>query len=177
MPGKKHSVGDRIQALALIEEGIPIGQVVEVSNMLKASIYQLKKTARSRGYDPTVSPHIKEKYVADAPRTGRSKVTSTEDETRIVEHVQKSRQGRKSTCVELGHKFEVSAMIIHRILRANGLRKRKPSWKPGLTDAMKAARYEFAQRHENWLIEDWKNVIWSDETSVVLGHRRGGIRV
>ncbi|KAF7501992.1 hypothetical protein GJ744_001743, partial [Endocarpon pusillum] len=26
-------------------------------------------------------------------------------------------------------------------------------------------------------LEDWKNVIWSDETSVILGQRRGGIRL
>ncbi|KMP01311.1 hypothetical protein CIHG_01600 [Coccidioides immitis H538.4] len=25
--------------------------------------------------------------------------------------------------------------------------------------------------------DDWKNVIWTDETSVVLGHRRGALRV
>jgi hypothetical protein len=49
--------------------------------------------------------------------------------------------------------------------------------KPGLTTAMKEARLQFALRFEHWTLEDWKNVIWSDETSVILGHRRGGIRV
>lgn len=31
--------------------------------------------------------------------------------------------------------------------------------------------------HENWTLEDWKNVIWSDETSVTWGGQRGRIRV
>ncbi len=42
---------------------------------------------------------------------------------------------------------------------------------------MKAARLQFALEHKDWTLEDWKNVIWSDETSVILGHRRGGLRV
>jgi hypothetical protein len=177
MVGKKHTVGDRVQALALIEEGIPIGRVVEVSGMSRASVYRLRKTARSRGFDPQVSPHIKEEHDADAPRVGQPKVITVDDEAHIIEHVQDSRQGRESSCIELGHRFGVSAMTIHRILRSHKLGKRKPSWKPGLTDTMKTARYEFAKRHEHWSLEDWKNVIWSDETSVVLGHRRGGVRV
>ena len=32
-------------------------------------------------------------------------------------------------------------------------------------------------RHKDWTLEDWKNVIWSDETSVVIGMRRGSVRV
>jgi hypothetical protein len=42
---------------------------------------------------------------------------------------------------------------------------------------MKKARYESFQAHGDWTLEDWKNVIWADETSIVLGRRRGGTRV
>jgi len=42
---------------------------------------------------------------------------------------------------------------------------------------MKEARLQFALKYEHWTIEDWKAVIWSDETGVVLGHRRGGYRL
>lgn len=42
---------------------------------------------------------------------------------------------------------------------------------------MKNARYQFALAHQHWTLEDWKNVIFSDETSVLLGQRRGRIRV
>jgi hypothetical protein len=42
---------------------------------------------------------------------------------------------------------------------------------------MKEARYQFALRYQHWTLEDWKAIIWSDETSVILGHRRGGHRV
>ncbi len=42
---------------------------------------------------------------------------------------------------------------------------------------MKEARLQFALRHQHWTLEDWKNVIWTDEASVLLGHRRGALRV
>jgi hypothetical protein len=160
----------------LLEEGVPIARFMEVSGMSKASIYRLQKSALARGYDPKVDPHIKEEYVIDVPRAGRPKVTNEADEANIIHHVQETRAGRESTCAQLGHQFGVSAMTIDRILRAQKMGKRKPSWKPWLTDAMKAARYEFAKTYEHWKLEDWKNVIWSDGTSVVLGHRRGAIR-
>uniref|UniRef100_A0A093UTP7 Uncharacterized protein n=1 Tax=Talaromyces marneffei PM1 TaxID=1077442 RepID=A0A093UTP7_TALMA len=40
-------------------------------------------------------------------------------------------------------------------------------------DKMKQARLAFALEHQHWTLEDFKNIIWTDETSVVLGHRRG----
>ncbi|EQL37278.1 hypothetical protein BDFG_01252 [Blastomyces dermatitidis ATCC 26199] len=42
---------------------------------------------------------------------------------------------------------------------------------------MKKKRLEWCLKHKNWTLEDWKNVIWSDETSVILLHRRGGYRI
>lgn len=42
-------------------------------------------------------------------------------------------------------------------------------WKPNLTPTMKEAKLAFAIKYKDWTIEDWKRVIWTDETSVVLG--------
>jgi hypothetical protein len=39
---------------------------------------------------------------------------------------------------------------------------------------MRAERLAWCLAHERWTLEDWKNVIFSDETSVILLHRRGG---
>ena len=36
---------------------------------------------------------------------------------------------------------------------------------------MKEARLAFALEYEHWTLEDWKNVIWSNETSIILGQR------
>lgn len=36
---------------------------------------------------------------------------------------------------------------------------------------MKTARLAFAIKYRNWTIKDWKQVIWTDEASVVLGQK------
>ena len=50
-------------------------------------------------------------------------------------------------------------MTAWRILHSHGLKKWKPTWKPGLTQAMRDARPQPAKDDENWSLEDWKNVI------------------
>jgi hypothetical protein len=66
---------------------------------------------------------------------------------------------------------------VGRVLKQQGFKWVKTTKKPGLKAAMKEARLAFALKYEHWTLEDWKNVIWSDETSIILGHRRGNDRV
>jgi hypothetical protein len=73
--------------------------------------------------------------------------------------------------------MHLSATIVWRVLREAGYHKTKPTRKPRLTQKMREERYKWALDHKDWTPEDWKNVIWTDETSVVLGHRRGGYKV
>ena len=42
---------------------------------------------------------------------------------------------------------------------------------------MRQERLKWCFAHRDWTLEEWKDVIQSDETSVVLNHRRGGYRV
>ena len=37
---------------------------------------------------------------------------------------------------------------------------------PHLISAYKKARLDFAESHQHWTVEDWKQVIWSDETKI-----------
>ena len=43
--------------------------------------------------------------------------------------------------------------------------------KPVLKPSHKAARLLWARRYQNWTVEDWKRVIWSDESAIVLGRK------
>ena len=49
-----------------------------------------------------------------------------------------------------------------------GFHKTKPTRKPGLTNKMKMERLKWCLDHKDWTLEDWENVIWTDETAVVL---------
>jgi hypothetical protein len=68
-------------------------------------------------------------------------------------------------------------MTIWRTLRGAGFKKTKPTRKPGLTKKIQQDRLDWCLQRKDWTLEDWKNVIWSDETSVILLHRRGSYRV
>ncbi|MCJ1359324.1 MAG: hypothetical protein MMC33_009325 [Icmadophila ericetorum] len=68
-----HDTGARLQALALVEFGIPPHHVSHWTGISVGSIYRLKKKARQRGYDPKVSRLLKAEYVVDGKRTGRRK--------------------------------------------------------------------------------------------------------
>ncbi len=38
-------------------------------------------------------------------------------------------------------------------------------------------RLQFTQDHQNWTIEDWKNVAWSDESRFLLRHSDDRVRI
>ncbi|KAB5587467.1 Transposase [Ceratobasidium theobromae] len=60
----------------------------------------------------------------------------------------------------------VSAQTVHWVLKGAGLRALKKVRKPKLTKKMKWDCLAFAQAHQDWTIEDWKKVLWLDETKV-----------
>ena len=75
---------------------------------------------------------------------------------------------------------EVSTSTVYRILKEEGYGLYKRTVKPGLTIENKKARLKWCLEHskENgWDLERWKNVIWTDETSVQMGGVRGKRRV
>ena len=45
-----------------------------------------------------------------------------------------------------------------------GLKSYKPAKEPQLISKMKKKRLEFAKKHINWSVEDWKKVLLSDES-------------
>lgn len=153
--------------------------VEEITGVKPRALNDLVNKALTRGFDPNGSPAvILDEHVRDAPKTGRPSKQADNVNT-VLGKVRQSRFGREMTCAyisaELGN--SISPMTVWRILRAAGMKKTKPTRKPGLTEKMKRARFEFCLLYQHWTLEDWKRVIWSDETSVILNHRRGGYRV
>jgi hypothetical protein len=157
--GRSTSIALRAQAFALQEEGIPVARIKEVTGLAISTIYRIKKIAFERGYDPKVSRELKDEYFADAPRSGRPKVITEESAAKVLELVHKDREGREKPVKELGFYTGMSETSALWVLHSAGLWKWKPTWKPGLTAAMREARYQFCLRHKDWSMEDWKNVI------------------
>ena len=172
MGAPHHDIATRAQVLILLEAKIPISRVSEISGISERQIYCIQKKAKVNGYNSTTS--LKTQYLSDAPRSGRPQKITEEMENEIIGEIRASRAGREKTSRELAWKFEISDNSVCKVLHKHGMNSVKPSFKPGLQEDAKSARLRFALDHR-YDLEWWKNVIWTDETSIVLGSRRGAV--
>ncbi|KAJ5637913.1 hypothetical protein N7490_007792 [Penicillium lividum] len=163
--------------VALKANGKTTAEVSELTKISIRTINYIYARARERGFDPNLrSVVICDAYFADAPRSGRPTKQTPETKQKVLS------KGWVKTCADIASELssegnDISAMTNRRILRKAGLRKTKPTRKPGLTQRMRNERLTWCLAHQHWTLEDWKNVIWTDETSVLLLHRRGGYRI
>jgi transposase len=174
--GHRYTLVQRVQCLTLLTEGFSYAQVEQKTGVKERTQRNIRKKARDRGFRPDEDPRILESYVVDGERSGRPKEISQETEEALLTAVRDSRAGREKSSEVLAYEQGISYSSAIRILHKGGLNSVKKTTKPGLTQAMRNARYKWALAHAHWTLEDWKKVIWSDETSVVLGHRRGQVR-
>lgn len=79
-----HCLAEKVQALTLLEWGMPPRRVAEVTNFSARQLYRLQEMARKRGYDPSVSLVIKDEHLAVAPRSGRPKKIRPEKEGAVM---------------------------------------------------------------------------------------------
>lgn len=166
----------------------PIGgkttaEVAEKTGFSTRQVNRIYARAIERGFDPNHMPLvIRDEWLQDAPRAGRPVKQTVEVRKEIIAKVRTDRYGREKACADIAGELSlqgvnISSTTIWRVLKKAGFRKTKPTRKPGLTKKMKAERLQWCHNHKHLTLEEWKNIIWSDETSVVLNHRRGGYRI
>ena len=56
--------------------------------------------------------------------------------------------------------------VSRRLVNDFGLKSCKPAKKPRLTPTMKLKRLAFAKKHVNWIVQQWKKVLFSDESTL-----------
>lgn len=114
----------RLQALALVEFGVPPGDASNHTKISVKTIQRLRKQARTRGFDPAVSSLLKLEYVEDAPRSGRPPKLNPELEDTIVASFvgEGIRDGEeKMTQAQVAEATGVSTTTIRRVLAARGV--------------------------------------------------------
>ncbi len=86
------------------------------------------------------------------------------------------RDDRKTTVTEIATRYNqgmqntISEHTTRRTLKQMGSSSRRPHRVPLLSDKNSTRRIQFTQVHQNWTIEDCKNVAWSDESRFLLQH-------
>src|SRR6266516_1841768 len=181
---KEWDDGVRTSVLALWASGESIINVINQFGMPRATFDSIRKKAESRGWrkgDPVLL-----EYVSNAPRLGRIEKIIGDLEEKIIEIFTKNSTTRAYSTAQIAtvveHSFQetgfsVSRRTILRFLKRKRYKNCKRTTKPGLNNLQKKERLRWALRYKAWTIENWKHIVWSDETSVCLGEARGRRRV
>ncbi len=84
---------------------------------------------------------------------------------------------QRTTRYNQGMQNTISEHTTRRTLKQMGYSSRRPHRVPLLSAKNRKRRLQFTQTHQNWTIEDWKNVAWSDESWFLLRHLDGRVRM
>ena len=79
-----------MQALTLLSKGFKPNEIKADTGLLKSTVYNLKKRALSRGYDPSKDRKILITYVEDAPKVSRPKKCTPEVEEAVIKTISKN---------------------------------------------------------------------------------------
>jgi transposase len=157
MPKKQLTIEERTKAITLLEEGYSYRQVASRldNNAHPSTILRLKKKYEETG------------KVQNKPIPGQPRLLTVRDERKIIRWIMTN---ECSTAIEVQKSLkvhentEVSANTIRRVLKKNGFDLRIKWKKPLLSKTYRKKRLEFAMKYKNWTVQDWKKVIWSDES-------------
>lgn len=151
--------------LALRQENLSVREIAKRINFSYVTVHKfLKKYERSGSIDRKQG-------------TGKRNKKTSEREDRVLKKL--SLKNRKATSKELSStlnenfNIEISDRTVRRRLQGLGLHGRRPRKKPGLTQKMKSARLAFAKLHRDWTENEWKRVIFTDESKCNLNQSDG----
>ncbi|KAL1489394.1 hypothetical protein ABEB36_014296 [Hypothenemus hampei] len=159
MPGRAISLVNRGRIIALHDEGLSNHQISDRLDIPRSSVIRIVNLYRTTGgVDRRFS-------------TGRRRVTNEREDRYISNFVR--RNPTISITALRGHFLRtyqrpIASTTIRRRLYSANLRSRRVLRVPRLLPRHIAVRFLWAQEHRNWLLPQWQNVLFTDETRVGL---------
>uniref|UniRef100_A0A3B3CGX4 Transposase Tc1-like domain-containing protein n=1 Tax=Oryzias melastigma TaxID=30732 RepID=A0A3B3CGX4_ORYME len=146
----------------------------------------ISETAAKLGFSRTTISRVyrewseKEKISSDRKLCGRKCLVDVRGQRRMARLVQADRKAtvtQITTRYNRGLQKSISERTTRRTLRQMGYSSRRSNRASLLSAKNKKLRLQFALDHQNWTIEDWKNVAWSNETQFLLQHSDGRVKI
>ncbi len=122
----------------------------------------------------------KEKISSERQLCGRKCLVDVTGQRRIYRLV---RDDRKTTVTQITTRYNqgmqktISERTTRRTLKQMGYSSRRSHRVPLQSVKNRKRRLRFTQVRQNWTIEDWKNIAWSDEFRFLLRHSDGRVRI
>lgn len=140
--------------ISMLNNGSTIRQVADQVSVSTATVSRVGKS------------HCSDR---EKRKGGRPEVLTGADKRYCVRLVTKGRVDSASKVkkqFEMDHSRTVSVDTIKRALKGSGLGAIPKPSKPLLNARNVKKRLEWCQAHRHWTLEDWKRVVWSDETKI-----------
>lgn len=111
-------------------------------------------------------------YIPKPEKRGRKAAMSN---LMIKRLIRESKKAPFKPATELKQELNISASIrtVRNRLKDNNLSAHSPRKVPLLSVKHVAKRIQFAKEHLNWPAEKWRNILWSDESKIVLFGGKG----
>jgi transposase len=117
----------------------------------------------------TVLRNFQCRGAVESPKSpGRPKKLSNRDKRSLGRALLKDRRQPLAELTSI-LPMKVHTCTVRTSLHELGFQSRVAVKKPFLSDQHKAKRLKFAKEYKKWTVEDWKSVIWTDESSFEIG--------
>jgi transposase len=149
----------RVQVLTLKNQGVSNQDIAVTTGLSVRGIQKIFKTVKQTN------------SFKDRPRKGRPQKLTDRNKraiTRMLKKKEATTATALSKALKRSQEIQVSRFTVARALKSLGYACRIKKKKPKLTEKHKKARLAFAKKYESWTADDWKNVIWSDESKFNL---------
>jgi transposase len=157
---RRYSVEERSQIIGQLDVGVSDADIIKRWGLDKHTLSNLKKKYQKTG------------SVKDLQRTGRPRETSEREDRHLALTVARDpRVGAKFMAKRLVPGFcknRISRWTVARRLREWDFGAHTAARKPLLSYNHIQKRLEWARKHVHWTVEDWKKVLFSDETPFCL---------
>jgi transposase len=140
--------------ISLLNQGLSTREIAKKCKVSSSTVQKFRKI-----HCPNV----------EIKKGGRPKKLTLQDKRFCVRALT---SGKAKTATEVTNKLKesmgvsVSVKTVTRALNQAGLASGEKKTKPLLSRKNIKARLEFARAHKYWTVEDWKCIIWSDETKI-----------